>query len=191
MATGFLVVACLVPALARAELEVTSNLAIGGGWVLYDDPQAPGQEGSYGASRGEYRMGLNSSVVFLRERNRDFGLGIYAEVMTSGFRDVQPSAGLVFVLPVHHGAPIVIFAGAHYDYDGEHAGGFGGRIWWGAHNHNHHHVYNTTFGIYFEVRGNVWGNQEVILALGFDFDLHVAFTPWIWAQRWARGPERL
>jgi len=179
----------LPPALVRAEVEVTGNLSIGGGGVLYDDPGIADQ--GYDSSRGVFRMGLNTSTLFLRRSNRDFGLGVYGEVMTSGFRDVQPGAGMVFLIPVHHGAPLVIFAGAHYDYDGTHAGGFGGRIWWGAHNHNHFHCYNPTFGIFVEARGNVWGNREVIVAAGFDFDLETAFTPWIWAQRWARGPARL
>jgi hypothetical protein len=177
-----------MPASLRAEVEVTSNISIGGGGVLYDDPDAQGS--SYDGSRGVVRMGLSSSVVFLRRRNTDFGLGLYGELYTSSFRDVQPGAGLAFVLPIHHGAPIVLFAGAHYDYDGEHAAGFGGRIWWGAHNHNHHHPYNSTIGIFLEVRGNVWGNQDVVIAAGFDLDLHVALTPWIWAARWARGPDR-
>jgi hypothetical protein len=182
-------IALLMPATATAEVEVTSDLALGGGGLLYDDQEITGQ--GYDASEGVLRMGLNSSVVFLRDSNREFGLGLYVEVMTSDFRDVQPGAGMVFVFPIHHGFPLVIYAGAHYDYDGEHAAGFGGRVWWGAHNHNHHHPYNSILGIFFEVRGNVWGNQDVILAGGIDFDLHVFFTPWIWLARWIHGPERL
>jgi hypothetical protein len=174
---------------ARAELEVTANLAVGGGVVLSDDPLVP-QDG-YDTTLGVARVGLSSSVVFLRDTNRDFGLGLYAEIMTSSFVDVMPGAGLTFVLPVHHGAPIVVFAGAHYEYDGTHAGGFGGRLWWGAHNHNYFHAYNYTFGLWAEVRGNVWGDHELVVAGGVDIDLAVVFTPWIWFARYLHGPERL
>jgi hypothetical protein len=182
---------CVVAArAARAELEVTANLAVGGGVVLSDDPEVLPQ-GGYDTTRGVGRVGLSTGVTFLRESNRELGLGVYAEVMTSSFVDVMPGVGLSLLLPVHHGAPLVIFAGAHYEYDGHHAGGFGGRIWWGAHNHNHFRVYNATFGLWAEVRGNVWGDNDVIVAGGVDLDLGVVFTPWMWFGSWVRGPSRL
>lgn len=174
---------------AAAEIEVTSNLALGGGVVLSDDPEI---QGDYDTSDGVFRMGLSSSVTFLRETNRDFGLGLWAEVMTSTFHDVMPAAGLSALIPVHHGAPIVIFAGAHYDFDGQHAGGIGGRLWWGAHNHNHYRVYNTTIGIWVEVRANLWGdNRDILIAAGVDIDLHVLATPWLWFASWVRGPSQV
>jgi hypothetical protein len=178
----------LFPALAEAEPEITANLALGGGVVLSDDPQT---SGDYDSSEGVFRMGLSSSITFLRERNDEFGLGLFAEVMTSGFDDVMPALGMTFLLPVHHAAPLIIFAGAHYDYDGEHAGGFGGRLWWGAHNHNHYHAYNVSFGLWVEARANIWGNRDIVIAAGVDIDLQVLFTPWIWFARWAHGPARL
>lgn len=181
--------ACLLPAAAAAQIEITSNLAVGGGVVLSDDPDLP--QGSYDASDSVARVGLNTSFTFLRETNRDFGLGVYAEVMTSSFRDVMPGAGLSFLIPIHHGAPLILFAGAHYQYDGGHAGGFGGRLWWGAHNHNYFRRYNATFGIWAEVRGNVWGERDLVVAGGADLDLSVLFTPWLWFASWLRGPSRL
>lgn len=178
----------LAPSAARAEVEVTSNLALGGGAVLSDDPEL---QGSYDTSRSLFRMGLTSSVIFLRESNREFGLGLYTELMTSGFRDVMPGVGVTALLPIHHAAPIVLSAGAHYDFDGEHAGGVGGRLWWGAHNHNHYHPYNISFGLWVEVKANLWGNRDMIITAGVDLDLQVLFTPWIWFARWAHGPARL
>lgn len=188
----FIIALCvfdLMPRVSRAQVEITSNLSVGGGVVLSDDPQSP--EGSYDQSDGVARVGLNTSFTFLRETNRDFGLGVYAEVMTSSFRDVMPGAGLSFLIPVHHGAPLIVYAGAHYEFDGEHAGGFGGRLWWGFHNHNYFRHYNVTFGLWAEVRGNVWGNHDIIVAGGIDLDLSVLFTPWMWFASWVRGPSRL
>jgi hypothetical protein len=184
------VFACVLAAgAARAEVEVTANFAVGGGVVLSDDPLVP-QRG-YDTVLGVARVGLNSSVTFLRDTNREVGLGVYAEVMTSSFLDVMPGAGLTLLLPVHHGAPLVIFAGAHYEYDGTHSGGFGGRLWWGAHNHNHFDAYNYTFGLWAEVRGNVWGDHDLVVSAGVDIDLAVMITPWVWFARYLHGPERL
>jgi hypothetical protein len=180
----------LVAGAARAELEVTADLAVGGGVVLSDDPEIEPQ-GGYDTTLGVARVGLSTSFVFLRESNREVGLGVYAEIVTSSFLDVMPGAGFTLVLPINHAAPLVVFAGAHYEYDGTHAGGFGGRLWWGAHNHNHTGVYNGTIGLWAEVRGNVWGDHEVIVAGGVDLDLMMVFTPWIWFARYLRGPARL
>jgi hypothetical protein len=179
---------CVLPRLAFAEPEVTSNLVLGGGVLLSDDPEL---QGSFDASEGVLRMGLTSAIIFLRESNRELGLGFYAELMTNSFHDILPGAGVTLVLPIHHAAPLVVSAGAHYDYDGEHAGGVGGRLWWGAHNHNHYHVYNITLGLWIEAKANLWGNREVIITAGVDIDLQVLFTPWLWFARWAHGPARL
>jgi hypothetical protein len=182
------VLGVLVPAAARAQPEVTSTLALGGGALLTDDPAV---QGAHDATSWVVRFGASSSVTFLRETNRDVGLGLYAELMTSSFRDVMPGLGLTLLLPVHHGAPIVLWTGVHYVYDGTHAGGVGGRLWWGAHNHNHYRVYNTTIGIWVEVRANLFGNDDILVAAGVDIDLHVLATPWLWLASWLRGPGRL
>ena len=187
--TIFFTVLALVPGSARGQTEVTSNLALGGGAQLYDDPQF--EEGSFDGSSGFFRMGLNSTVTFLRETNRDVGLGLYLTVDTNGFRDIQPGAGLSLLLPVHRDFPLVLWAGGHYDYDGEHAGGFGGRLWWGAHNHNHFNPYNISFGLWVEVKANVFGNNDLLIVGGVDLDLAVLVAPWLWLARWIHGPERL
>ncbi len=177
-----------VPATTWAQPEVTTNLALGGGVILSDDLEL---QGAYDSTEGVVRLGVNSSITFLRETNREVGLGFYAELMTSSFRDVMPGVGLSLLLPVHHGTPIILWVGAHYVYDGEHAGGVGGRLWWGFHNHNHYRVYNTTFGIWVEVRANLFGNDDLVIAAGVDFDLHILATPWLWFASWLRGPARL
>lgn len=189
--TVFLGAVICWPRAGAAEVEVTTDLALGGGVVIIDQEALAPEAQTGDTSRGVFRMGLSSSVTFLRESNRDFGLGLYAEVMTSTFRDVMPGAGLSFLIPVHHGAPLVIFAGAHYDYDGTSAAGFGGRLWWGAHNHNEYRAYNVTIGLWVEARANVWGNRDVLIAAGVDIDLQILVTPWLWFASWVRGPERL
>jgi len=186
-----LVLGCLVlpaTAWADAETEITTGLVLGGGAVLHDDPDVQGAD--HDGTRGVFRFGVVGEVVFLRETNRDVGLGLYVELMTSSFRDVQPGGGLELLIPVHRWAPLKISAGAHYDYDDEHAGGFGGRLWWGAHVHNHFAIYNTTLGFWVEVRANVWGNRDILIAGGVEIDLTILTTPWMWFGSWVRGPSR-
>lgn len=168
--------------------EITANLALGGGGVFRDETQVD-KESQNEPRYGVFRMGLNTSFTFFRASNREFGFGFYSEVMTSTFQDVMPGMGLSFLIPIHHAAPLIIQAGGHYDFDGEHAGGFGGRLWWGAHNHNHFAMYNSTFGLWVEVRANIWGNNDILVAGGIDIDLHIMASPFLWLAAWARGPS--
>ena len=165
---------------ASAEVEWTADLSIGGGVVLEEE-----------AHEGVFRFGAHTEVTFLRRTNRDFGLGVYGEVMTSSFRDVMASTGLTFLIPIHHGTPLVVFCGPHYTYSGAHDAGIGGRLWWGFHNHNHHHPYNGTVGIWVEARGDLTGDQDVLVAAGLDIDLAILVYPFLYLDRWARGPTSM
>ena len=176
----------LVPVRAGAQPEVTGNLALGGGGILSDDPHRDGS--SLDSWRGVFRFGLNSSITFGRDSNRDLGLGIYLEAMTSTFRDIMPGMGLQVLLPVHPVAPLVLFAGGHYDYDGSHAAGVSGRLWWGVHNHNLTGWYNMTYGLWVETRANLWGNRDLVVAAGIDVDLFLIAAPWYILSQWLKGP---
>jgi len=141
---------------------------------------------------GVFRFGAHTDLVFLRETNREFGLGVFGEVMTSDFDDIMSSLGAVAVIPVNHGKPIVLFFGPHHHFDGDHSGGLGGRIWWGWHNHNHFHFYNFTFGLWVEARADIWGHgRELLVTGGVDVDLSLLILPWVWIERWIHGPARL
>jgi hypothetical protein len=175
------ILACLAAVRpARGEVELTSDLSLGGGALV------AGEE----PSGGLFRFGAHAEATFLRRSNRDLGLGIYVEVMTSTFLDVMGSVGATLLIPVHHGLPIVLFVGPHYTYSGRHDGGVGGRLWWGFHNHNLTHFYNGTFGLWLEVRGDLTGERDVLLAAGVDIDLSLFVYPFVFIDRWARGPER-
>lgn len=166
---------------ARPEVEWTADLSLGGGAIVWPE----------GQGEGLVRFGGHSEAVFLRRTNRDFGLGVYGETMTSSFHDVTTSVGAVLVLPVLRPAPIVLFIGPHYTYSGEHDAGIGGRLWWGIRNHNHFHPYTTTFGLWVEARADLTGEERVLVAGGVDIDVAIFAYPFMLLERWARGPERL
>jgi hypothetical protein len=191
---NFLMCVCVVCSLARpaeAQVEITGNLALGGGALLTDDPEVDGDGGRYNSHHGAFRFGLNGAVVFLRKSNRDFGLGFYTEVMTSSFRDVMPGGGIMAVIPVHRFLPLVLSGGAYYDYDGHHAGGVSGRLWWGVRNHNLTGHYNMTYGLWVEAKANLWGNEDLIVAAGVDIDLYLLVAPWQVLAHWLDGPDDL
>ncbi len=166
---------------ARAELEWTADLSVGGGAIVWPE----------GEAEGLFRFGAHTEVTFLRRTNRDVGLGVYGEVMTSGFLDVTAGFGASLLLPVHRAMPLVLSVGPHYTYSGAHDAGLGGRLWWGFRNHNHFHPYNTTFGLWVEARGDLTGEGRVLVAGGVDVDVAILAYPFMLLDRWARGPERL
>jgi hypothetical protein len=165
------------PATGSAEVEWTADLSLGGGVLIAEETR-----------EGLFRFGAHAEATFLRDSNRDFGVGVYGEVMTSTFKDVMGGAGALLLLPLHHAMPLVLFFGPHYVYSGHHDVGLGGRLWFGFHNHNHFHCYNGTFGVWVEARGNLTSEREVLIAAGLDIDLAVFVYPVMWIERWARGP---
>ena len=58
-----------------------------------------------------FHLGVHGDVLFGRERNADFGIGPYAELLTNGFDEIQFGGGLSGLLPVLDTFPIVLSAG--------------------------------------------------------------------------------
>lgn len=170
----------VLPAEARGEVECTAGLSLGGGALVTGDDR-----------RALLRFGGHAEATFLRESNRDLGVGVYGEAMTSSFENVMAGIGVLALFPVHRALPLVLFLGTHYAYSGEHDVGLGGRLWFGLHNHNDLHAYNGTLGIWLEARADLTRDRDVLLAAGLDLDPALFVYPFMWLDRWARGPERL
>jgi hypothetical protein len=175
-----LALALAAPAHALAEVELTADLSVGGGAIVTGDRRP-----------ALARFGGHAEATFLRDSNRDVGVGVYCEAMTSSFENVMGGVGVLALFPVHRALPLVLFLGPHYVYSGEHDAGLGGRLWFGLHNHNDLHPYNGTLGIWVEVRADLTHDRDVLIGAGLDIDPGLFVYPFLWLERWARGPRRL
>lgn len=83
------------------------------------DPQVHGGVTiGYGArdladgARGAFALGVRSGVLFLRDRDRDGGIGPYVDVLSLALSDLQLGGGVEWLLPGLEVPAIVLSAGA-------------------------------------------------------------------------------
>jgi hypothetical protein len=132
----------LAPTSAAADPQVSVGLIIGGGGSdLATEP------------RGVFMMGLHGDVLFARNRDRDFAIGPYVEVLTLAFDTFEAGGGVSWLIPVSDPIPFVLSAGMHA------RGGPGGwrpgasaTLWAGSRSYNFHSVYGLAIGLFVQGR---------------------------------------
>jgi hypothetical protein len=127
-------------------------------------------------------LGLRSELLLGRAREGDFGLGPYAEVLTtSGFSDLQLGAGLTLLLPVHSDLPLLVSAGGYLGAS-EAWGwepGLAGELFWGSHSYNYHSFYALDAGLFVAGRYALGASQDVTLLVGARVDLELIALPFL------------
>src|SRR5262249_22746898 len=93
--------------------------------------------------------GLVGDLLFLRRRNRDFGLGPYLEVTTAGFWDLRWGGGATVLVPVTENFPLTLSLGLV-----EHrlrAPALSATSFFGARSYNFEGAYNWALGAFANV----------------------------------------
>ncbi len=121
--------------------------------------------------------GLTADLLLLRERNRDFGLGPYVEVSTSGFWDARFGGGASVLLPVSEDLPLLVSLGV-YDHALEEAA-LGATVFWGARSYNFDGAYNYAFGVYASAQRDLGGERESVVSVGLEIDGFFLAVPFI------------
>lgn len=129
-----------------------------------------------------FTLGGRADVLFLRERNADWGFGPYGEVLTTSFDDLQLGAGLSTLVPVHDYLPIVVSGGA-YGRHGELGWepGVSASLFWGSRSYNYHASYGLAAGLLLQGRYGLGDSRETALILAGQVDLALIGLPFLLA----------
>lgn len=137
-----------------------------------------------------FHLGIHGDVLFGRERNSDFGIGPYAEVLTNGFDEIQFGGGLSGLLPILDTFPLVVSAGA---YGRQATGGYGlepgiaGELFFGSRSFNFHAPYVMTAGLIGQMRYGLGPSRETSIIVGAQLDFAILTLPFVFLINAARG----
>ena len=128
-------------------------------------------------------------VLFLRQRDSDFGLGPYARVLGILGDSGSASGGLSTLVPLSPTYPFIVSVGAVASTRGEgtHAGA---DLWlfWGPTSYNFHSSYSMASGLLFGLQ-KTWGSEPTTtFAFTAQLDLVLAAIPFIALFELVRGP---
>ena len=123
--------------------------------------------------------GIVGDVLFGRERNRDFGIGPFAEVSTAGFWDARYGGGLSVLTPVTSNYPLVFSLGAFGHETASLA--LGGHAFFGLRSHNFHGSYNLAAGLIASVYRDLGAERATLVSVGFELDALLLAMPFLFA----------
>lgn len=123
--------------------------------------------------------GLTADLLFLRERNSDFGFGPYVEVSSAGFWDARYGGGLSLLAPVHPDFPLVLSAGL-YGHETQSLA-VGASLFFGMRSYNFHGNYNLSFGLFGSVLRDLDAPNSLLTTVGVELDGFLLAAPFLLA----------
>jgi hypothetical protein len=141
-------------------------------------------------SSTDFTGGLRADLLWARTRDADFGIGPYAEALTTtGFSDFQAGGGVSLLVPSSQYYPLVFSAGGYASRSSAWGWepGLAGNIFWGTHGYNYHSVYSLTAGLFADGRYALGESHQVSLLLGARIDLELLALPFLLAYEAIRG----
>lgn len=121
--------------------------------------------------------GVVADVLFGRERNRDFGLGPYAEISTAGFWDARYGGGVSALLPVTSDFPLLLSLGA-YGHETDSIA-LGSTVFFGLRSHNFHGSYNFATGVVVSGYRDLGADNASLVAVGLELDALLLAMPFL------------
>lgn len=164
----------------RAAASPQWHLALSPGGCYVDGP----------ADAGWFWCGSASGhALFLRSRDRDFGVGPYARVLGVLGDSGSASAGVSALVPASPTFPFILSAGAVANTRGGDLSP-GADLWlfWGPTSYNFHSSYSMASGVLIGAQ-KTWGPAPgTTIALAGQLDLALAAIPFIALFELLRGP---
>jgi hypothetical protein len=200
------------PQFVRAAAAVVGALVLAPSAAAQADPQATvgltlGAAGA-GLNRSiwqstAFHLGIHGDVLFGRERNSDFGIGPYAEVLTNGFDEIQFGGGVSGLLPILDTFPLVLSLGGY----GRGAIGYGrgpivfgpgtgsfelepglaAELFFGSRSYNFHAPYVMTAGLIGQMRYGLGSSRETSIVVGAQVDFAILSLPFVFLINAIRG----
>lgn len=121
--------------------------------------------------------GVVGDLLFLRDRNTDFGLGPYAEISTAGFWDARYGGGVSALAPVTPDFPLVLSLGA-FGHETE-ALALGGSAFFGLRSHNFHGSYNYALGLVVSGYRDLGADRATLVSVGLELDVLLLAAPFV------------
>ena len=112
--------------------------------------------------------GLTADLLFLRERNRDVGVGPYVEILSAGFWDARFGGGVTLLAPVTDSYPLTLSVGL-YDHALERLA-LGGTLFWGLRSYNFDNAYNYSLGLYASAQRDLDHDGASLVSVGLEID---------------------
>jgi hypothetical protein len=125
--------------------------------------------------------GVLADLLFLRERNHDFGFGPYLELNTAGFFDVRWGGGASVLVPAFENLPFVLQLGA-YGHELE-AVALGASLFFGARSYNFSSAYNVAVGAFIGAYRDLDSERASLLVAGFELDGFIVALPFLLGVR--------
>ena len=116
-------------------------------------------------------------MLFLRERNTDFGVGPYAEVSTAGFWDARYGGGVSTLAPITPNFPLVLSLGA-FGHETR-ALAVGANAFFGLRSHNFHGSYNYAVGLVLSGYRDFGAEHATLVSIGLELDVLLLAAPFV------------
>lgn len=137
-----------------------------------------------------FHLGARGDVIFLRERNSDFGLGPYLDVTTASFDDVKLGGGGSLHIPVHPFVPLVLSGGGyarHSDRFGWEPG-LAGWLFIGSRSYNFHSSYIIASGLLVGLQRGLGDSDETAIIVAIQLDAVLTAIPFMMGYEAIKGP---
>ena len=122
---------------------------------------------------------LTGDLLFLRQRERDIGLGPYVELGTAGFWDVRWGGGGSVLLPVSASFPLVVSVGV--DGHALRSPALALSLFLGARSYNFDGAYNYSLGIYTSAYRDLGAEHASLISAGLELDGFFFAAPLLFA----------
>lgn len=193
-AIALLAAAALVAGRAAAEPQLTAGLTVGLAGVAPATPDKPLAAAPSRAfwKQTDFHLGLRTEVLFFRDRNDQFGLGPYAEVLTHAFDEIQLGGGASLLVPVLDNLPIVVSGGLYARKADDGYGftpGVAGTVFWGSRSHNFEAPYGLGAGLVGELRYGLGPNHETAIVIAAQLDVVALTLPFVLLASALHGPS--
>ena len=143
-----------------------------------------------------FHLGLRGEVFFARNKDTDFGVGPYVEVLSNGFNEIQFGGGLSGLFPVLASFPLELSLGAY----GRKAidpsplslplplqPGIAAELFFGSHGYNFHGNYEMAAGLVVHMRYGLGPSHETSIIVGALIDVEIFARPVLFLVNAARG----
>ena len=150
-------------AVARADGQISSRLAVGGGAAHAPDD----------GTEAIFELGVRTELLFGPAKFGSFRIGPAIDLRTSDFVTAEAAGGLAVMLPIATASPLVLTAGAGWaSRPGTADGAFAlGTLAWGYRSYNHHAAYGYALQIYASGRLGLDDTARWEITGGVEIDL--------------------